>query len=682
MEKVIPPNDFDFEKYKKIKPAKRRRGNPGAHAKIKYHMPVAAFDIETSRLPGSDDSFMYIWQFKIEGFPVVIGHYWDEFLTFIETLTSWMPEDYYQVVYVHNLSFEFQFLKGLMDFQSADVFAVSPRKVLKATQGHIEFRCSYLHSNMGLAKFLERMGVENQKLNGEVFDYSVTRYPWTNLTDYELQYCINDVVGLVQALRLEMTRDHDTLYSIPLTSTGYVRRDLKYAMRKVSHELLQDCRIDEPVYRMLRAAFRGGNTHANRLYAGQIIENVFSYDIASSYPAVLCNCEFPIGKFTHEGCMSIERYYELKDRGKAMLLHVAFHNPRLRNSLAGCPYLAYAKCTHVIRPFLDNGRIMQADYLETTVTDIDLDIIFDMYDFDDVVIDDSYYARYGLLPKPFVSVILDYFVKKTELKHDKSEDGQYLYMKSKNLLNGIYGCCATDPVRRPIIFNGVDFEYDNDIVLVDVLAKAMKKSFLPYQWGVWCTAWARKRLQTGIDFAGSRFVYCDTDSVKMLDFGSDLRAEFDAFNEERKLEALESGAYATDSLGTTYYMGVYEHDGNYDRFATLGAKKYIYQNGDGKTHCTIAGVNKQKGGAELDRFGGMSAFKEGFIFRDAGGNMPIYNDTSDYLADVEGRQLHITPNVTISESTYCLGIAEEYRRVLQYPNLKELVDKFNVYHIK
>lgn len=43
------------------------------------------------------------------------------------------------------------------------------------------------------------------------------------------------------------------------------------------------------VFELLREAFRGGDTHANRFYVGKILENVGSYDRESSYPYELVN---------------------------------------------------------------------------------------------------------------------------------------------------------------------------------------------------------------------------------------------------------------------------------------------------------------------------------------------------------------------------------------------------------
>ena len=113
-------------------------------------------------------------------------------------------------------------------------------------------------------------------------------------------------------------------------------------------------------------------------------------------------------------------------------------------------------------------------------------------------------------------------------------------------------------------------------------------------------------------------------------------------------------------------MGVYERDGEYTKFCTMGAKKYCYEV-DGKLHATISGVSKKDGGKELEAAGGMSAFKEGFVFHDAGGTEAVYNDDTnlEYLMP-NGEYLHIGPNVVIRDSTYTLGLSGEYSRLLQF----------------
>src|SRR5699024_2468323 len=109
--------------------------------------------------------------------------------------------------------------------------------------------------------------------------------------------------------------------------------------------------------------------------------------------------------------------------------------------------------------------------------------------------------------------IARYFEKKTLLKGDESMFYEYCLSKAK--LNAIYGMTAQCPVKQNIIFsNGEFIEEDRDPREIYIDYK--KKAYLPYQWGVWCTAWARYRLHEGLKLAGNDAVYIDTDSIKCL----------------------------------------------------------------------------------------------------------------------------------------------------------------------
>lgn len=179
--------------------------------------------------------------------------------------------------------------------------------------------------------------------------------------------------------------------------------------------------------------------------------------------------------------------------------------------------------------------------------------------------------------------------------------------------------------------------------------------------GVWCTAWARYRLQLMIDQADnnnkSAFIYADTDSVKFIG-----ELDLTAFNEERIRESIKNKAYATDRKGMVHHIGIFEDDGSYKQFKTLGAKKYVYVDMNDQLHITIAGVNKRLGPAEL---GSIENFKEGFIFNKAGGTESVFNDDMDDYIMVDGHKLHITDNILIRDSSYTLGITAEYEEILK-----------------
>ena len=179
-----------------------------------------------------------------------------------------------------------------------------------------------------------------------------------------------------------------------------------------------------------------------------------------------------------------------KDR--AVIARLAFKGLRLRDPFNPDPYLSDDKCRNVYKAAYDNGRILSAEYLETTITDKDLFIILHDYDYEEMSVIKWQYARYGPLPEEMRNVIIDYYVKKTELKN--VEGMEIYYDKSKNKLNASFGCSSQDPVRLTIQYKGGEYiegaTIDGEFfpgtleqylpVLLD-----QAKPVMPYQWGVW-----------------------------------------------------------------------------------------------------------------------------------------------------------------------------------------------------
>lgn len=635
---------FPFDILQYVRPTRRPNGHPKNRQK-RYADIICTFDIESTNLDEYKQAIMYHWQACIDGM-ICVGRTWGEFQTFLNEIDRYLPRGLTIVFYVHNLGYEFQFLRAVHNFTEDEVFCLSGRKVAKCEIGsRFEFRCSYVLTNMSLREFLHKMGVDHQKTE---LDYAQRRFPWTPLTDKELEYCIIDVLGLYEALRKMFKADGNTIADVPLTSTGYVRTDFKRAMRQGGFlPMVHDCAPSYDVYLALRRAFRGGNTHANRCYTGVILENVTSYDRASSYPDVLVNMPYPVKPFARDYTTDTNMLLP----GFPYVMCIDFFDVDLQDPFYGCPYLSIHKCYNLTGAVNDNGRVIRAKRFQTWLTDIDFQIVKDQYKWSRAVITSCYRSEYGLLPSAMKAVTMDYYERKTKLK---GVDGQEVYyMKAKNKLNSIYGMCATNPVRTSLVFNGTDFNV-KEVNEEEELKKANKKSFTVFAWGCWCTAWARYWLERAIRLCGHKFVYCDTDSVKYIgdvDF-SDLNKEIQAQSERHK-------AYADDPAGRRHYLGVYEHDATYKRFCTLGAKKYAYEDQDGKLHITIAGVSKG-GAAEL---GKLENFQDGFVFHESGGMEAVYNDQWGEPIIIDGHKLSIPPNIYLSNGEYTLGLTLEYKRL-------------------
>lgn len=674
----------------------------------------ATFDIETTTISKGVDipfGFMYHWQMCIGGY-VVTGRRWEEWIELMLKLVELFKcdETRHFVVYVHNESFEFQFIRDFLDkyMGGFTVFASQKRKPIHVTTGNgIQFRCSYKLTNMSLAKATENeLGVIHCKAQGDL-DYRQIRTADTYLNDTEYSYCVSDVVSLYELIERRLINEHDNLESIPMTSTGYVRRDCRNACRKDKNyrkEFLKQ-EMTESVYTLLMEAGRGGDTHANRHMSGRIWHDADSYDVASSYPAQMFLRKFPVSKFTPYGEIdSMSEFNKLLGE-YACLFRVIFTGLEVREEIA-MPYVALAKATeHSKHLSLDNGRVTSTinpkdrkndrGFIALTLTDVDFDIIKAQYTWDDMSISDMHIATYGYLPEALLSQVMAYFIAKTELK-DKIKEAEkelettedalerealkekianlsYLYAKSKNRLNGIFGMCYTNPVHEKI-FITESGAWDSDTPdIASALAKYWKSrnSFLVYAWGVWITAWARKHLQELINATGQHnTIYCDTDSSKAVGVKQE---DVDALNAKVMALADERGAYC-DYNGTRYYMGVYEHENKTPiaKFKTLGAKKYVYEDEKG-VHVTISGVNKSLGAKEL---GSIENFIPGFIFKDAGGLTLYYNDDSRgiHTITVDGCTMTTASNIGMIDSTYEIGITGEYAELIGY-NIYYDVDK-------
>ena len=662
---------YQYNKLAKLQPCKRPRGNNGGKTKSNPAADiVCAFDIETSKLPDYDHSVMYVWQFAFNH-DVIVGRTWDEYEFHLSMIRQNLPEGVKLVIYVHNLSYEFQQLRNIYSFKPQEVFCIESRKILKCEMwGCIEYRCSYLLTNMSLAEAAKKFKVNHQKQSGEDFDYDATRYPWSPLSEEQLKYAIYDVLAVVEVVQALMQRDGDNLNTIPLTSTGYVRRDVKAHTRDI-RKYVQGLAPDYDLYRMLKWVFRGGDTHANKMYAGRIVHDVDSWDISSSYPFAMACREFPVQAFARSGAISLEKYHEfVNTRHKAMLLKLEFVNIRLKEYFTPVPYLSRAKCDELPYEGLkcDNGRICEAQHLITCCTDIDFRILESQYKWDNLIIVDSYYSTYGMLPESLRGCVLRYYRDKTELKDVPGREGEY--NRAKAHLNSIYGMSVQDPVKLSVLFDEADpfalYHIDATKTAAEVLGENNAKSFTAYQWGVWVTAWARYHLHEAINIVGNdAMLYCDTDSVK---YAAAAKPDFTALNAERRRMAERWGAFADDPQGVRHYMGVFEQERSYAEFVTFGAKKYAfrYAGEEDITACriTIAGVAKAKGAEELQRSGGLAALTEGYIFREAGGLEVVYNDRPLGWVEVEGRELYVGVNTCLLPSTYTLSLTDEYSELI------------------
>ena len=633
--------------------------------KITYLEIPAAFDIETNNVTPSDAgrpyAFMYHWQFCLDE-QVVFGRTWKEFQQLISTLQQRMNLDNYHrlVVWVHNLGFEFQFFKRF--FKIIDGFYKDEHSPLKVVvDGGIEFRDSYALSNMNLQKFCENSpNVTHYKLSGEEYNYKIFRTPYDELKENEKAYCYNDVRGLCECIKSRL--NGDTLSTIPMTSTGYVRRACRKAMakNKKNRKIFHALELSPELYKKCRAAFRGGDTHANYKFVNKTIINVHSFDITSSYPASMLMDKYPMTAFTK---ITLSTFKKLSFEDHAMLIDIALKDVKYKGN-SNMTYIPVSKCTALGKHVEDNGRVLKAEFLSMTVTEIDYQIIMNEYDFSEIRYGEIYCAKKDYLPEEFREVVREYYRKKTALK---GVDGkEYEYLRAKMELNALYGMMVMRLDNPLVTFDGKEF-HTEETPLEELLKKyyGSRNSFLCYQWGVWVTANSRKRLRDMITVIGKDCVYCDTDSIKFI---GDHEKDFEKINDKIKAEAINAGAYATNKDGVTYYLGTWDHDGDYVRFRTLGAKKYLVEEinkkGEHEILSTIAGVKKSAGQKFFTEHG-FESFRVGTVIPDSGHLVAYYNDDDiHFITDDKGRKIETASNVALIDDTYTIGISDDFQNLL------------------
>lgn len=589
--------------------------------KIEYFNIPASFDIETtSFIAGNDEdgqpikaATMYIWQLGLNG-TVIYGRTWAEFLDVMDTLVNYLElgDKRRLVIYVHNLGYEFQFMRRHFNWDK--VFAIKQRRPVYAISGGLEFRCSLFLSNYALAyigdNLLHKYPVK--KLVGNL-DYSKMRHSKTPLTDEELAYCINDVKVVMSYIQEKIEQDGD-ITKIPLTNTGYVRNycrkecfyqgipeDDEEGRKRVMmnyRAIMKSLQIDtNEEYEQLQRAFMGGFTHASALYSGKVMYDVGSADLTSSYPFTMVAQYFPMTKGQYIGSIEDNKLFNYYLSNYCCIFDAEFEN--IRPLVEFETPLSQSRAYIQGKSIVNNGRIVSADNLTTTLTELDYDTVSKFYKWDSVKIMNLRVYRRGYLPKPLILAVLDLYGDKTTLKGVSGKEIEYLV--SKNMINAAFGMMVTAIVRDEFEYADEWFRKGAD---VDSQLASYNKNFnrfLFYGWGVWVTAHARHNLFSAIYEFGNDYIYSDTDSIKGINF-DDHAEYFEKYNENVFEQLLRmcnhykipfSKCQPKTKKGETKLIGVWEREEGYKRFKTVGAKRYIYENLDGSLSMTVSGLNKK-----------------------------------------------------------------------------------------
>lgn len=578
---------------------------------------------------------MWAWGLAIAD-TCYMGRTWEEFLEALAVIKKeWHINPAHRcLIWCHNLSYDWQFFRKW--FTWSQVFAMSSREICYGvTEDGFEFRCSYILTGYSLEKVGEHLTKHTIKKLVGTIDYNIPRHSKTPLTETEVEYLEHDCL-VVTAHIAEQLEIEGGLSKIPLTKTSYVRRDVRNACfrdpnKRASQDFtrlryggfIKSLTLDPFIYESLHRAFMGGFTHANPFHSGDTMDNVSSYDFASAYPAVMCSEFFPCSPPE-----IVEPGKDLKTFYSTLKLYCCVFTVRFYDLKARVNFDHYLSESHCIIPkeatrHIDNGRVVSADMLQTTITNIDWEIIVRTYTCSKFEVTGLIRWSRGYLPKSIISCVIRYFQAKTELKGVEGKEQEY--MTAKEMLNSIYGMMVMNPLRPKIPYNldtnewGQKTEDGRRVLAVKLTDEETLEAledyndsmsrFTYYAWGVFITAYCRKNLWRGILHFGDDYIYSDTDSIKVIN--ADLpehKAHIERHNERIQEKIKKCLAYhkmdpglsvAVTPSGKRKALGVWEYEGMYSHFKTLGAKRYMVEEENTKTggkkiSITVSGINKRE----------------------------------------------------------------------------------------
>lgn len=632
------------------------------------------------------------------------------------------------IIFCHNLSYDYTYFHNfLIDNYNnlGELLAVGAHKIISWTIEGLEFRDSLKLSQKSLAKWGEDLGVRHKKLVGEI-DYHVTRYQDTPLKKSDWRYMFRDVVSLDECIRGQLDYWNDTLKTIPLTLTGYVRRETRKEFRKDNNnaKYFKNKELDIKLYKLMRSEFSGGITHGNRKHMDKTfkIEELRAaikaanpdYDVSkiiikhrdfvSHYPSQqVCN-KAPGGKFN--------LYYDYKqDENAAVMYHddllkldqcfiasIMITNLKVRPGVS----LPYAQESKILAGKLDkldlitdNGRVLQMLKGSTViaVNEYDLKWLVKQYTFDYKILE-VWTSEKTPYPKYIIDIAKRFFYEKTLYKKQEKEikkkygenspeyrEAHTRTQIAKSLLNSIYGMTATDPVRISFM-EDIYGKWSKETLEESDITKRLSKffnnrnNFMNYEFGCWCTAEARDELLEFVELIGYEFfLYADTDSIFYVST-PEIEAKIEAKNKELRSMDEEIGAYI-DVDGERYYFNQFEDENeNIMEFRFLHAKCYAYVTDDGELHTTIAGVPEVSGDVtRVEELGTIDQLTPGKTFYKCGGTTTKYPprgaDVRPRVQTVNGHRTEVASYAIITGTTKELHSAVE---TLEKPIFWEMED--------
>ena len=509
----------------------------------------------------------------------------------IDAFFDWL-KDKNTVCYFHNLKFDGEFLLSYIlthgykysdkkksktfntlitdtgIFYSIEVIFEKKDKEYKK----VTFYDSLKKLPFKVATISKAFNLPDEKLE---IDYKAFRPVGHELTEEERRYIVNDCRIVAAALKIQFEQGLKKMTNASDAMSGYKKIFGAKQFAKVF-----------PVFPIeldsfIRKAYKGGYVYLNPKHKNARGLQGVAFDVNSLYPSVMHDCVLPYGyPIYFEGEPEPDEHYNLfivhiKCRFYLKKDHLPTIQIKNNRSYVETEYLTTSK--------VNMGAYDVDEAVDLVLTNVDLQLLLDHYDVEDLVYVKGFKfkGRAG-----FFTEYIDYWM------HIKETTTGAIRQLAKLMLNSLYGRFALNPksdTKIPTIDEDqivrhkyVTVETAKDLgvdepELRDPVYTAM---------GAFITAYAREKTIRSGQRVYHRFIYADTDSLKLV--GYDVPEDLDVHPTK---------------------LGAWKNEGCFVDSKWIRAKTYMTTDEDGTVKVTCAGMpDNVKAKVTYDNFQSGSTF--------------------------------------------------------------------------
>lgn len=355
--------------------------------------------------------------------------------------------------------------------------------------------------------------------------------------------------------------------------------------------------ISEDEYRFFQKCKRGGFCGCSMKHKQKLLKNVKSYDLKSMYPSHQCVTKIPLGAGT-----KVKAGYEMMKKldstklltaGKFLLKGVKLKNDKSTGYIDKKFVKELQRDGRLNNKNIIDDYVISADEVIGYFTIDDMEVIERFYEIDDIKLYYFYWWQTAVITQSYRSVLLKIY----QLKENGDGDAKIMV----NLTSGLWGKDFEKYLKDGEDFTEELLKYCDDKNKLGLLS-----------WYVFLTAGCRKRLMVIIDELGDKWVYSDTDSIKVI-FDDDVKRLIDEKNLkwnrffEHQLTA-KQWQLAQSKNGQC--AGEWCDEGTSNKFFVVGKKQYLCEKIKNKKiviDVTFSGCNCDRAAAWLEKNGGIDA---------------------------------------------------------------------------